>query len=165
MKKIIEEQQRLSGVLEDVPGSGVSAPVSGDNCPVSDNKTDPATPAPTSESPLQDKAAKERAPAKSLSIDESFSSQPEPLTPDSRCNAGSPAESPRGERSMKKQRVSMGVTYGKQEMVLTHQILESSLNSYPRPHSAFLGREQFDPSSGLSMGIEDQMEKVSGSDV
>ncbi|KAJ6991804.1 myb family transcription factor PHL7 isoform X1 [Populus alba] len=164
LKKIIEEQQRLSGVLEDVPGSGVAAPVSGDNCPESD-KTDPATPAPTSESPLQDKAAKERAPAKSLSIDESFSSQPEPLTPDSRCNAGSPAESPRGERSMKKQRVSMGVTYGKQEMVLTHQILESSLNSYPRPHSAFLGREQFDPSSGLSMGIEDQMEKVSGSDV
>jgi hypothetical protein len=164
LKKIIEEQQRLSGVLEDVPGSGVTAPVSGDNCPESD-KTDPATPAPTSESPLQDKAAKERAPAKSLSIDESFSSQPEPLTPDSRCNAGSPAESPRGERSMKKQRVSMGVTYGKQEMVLTHQILESSLNSYPRPHSAFLGREQFDPSSGLSMGIEDQMEKVSGSDV
>eukprot|EP00258_Populus_trichocarpa_P043380 XP_024459399.1 myb family transcription factor PHL7 isoform X3 [Populus trichocarpa] len=164
LKKIIEEQQRLSGVLEDVPGSGVAAPVSGDNCPESD-KTDPATPAPTSESPLQDKAAKERAPAKSLSIDESFSSQPEPLTPDSRCNAGSPAESPRGERSMKKQRVSIGVTYGKQEMVLTHQILESSLNSYPRPHSAFLGREQFDPSSGLSMGIEDQMEKVSGSDV
>nr|AOF43300.1 G2-like family protein [Populus trichocarpa] len=164
LKKIIEEQQRLSGVLEDVPGSGVTAPVSGDNCPESD-KTDPATPAPTSESPLQDKAAKERAPAKSLSIDESFSSQPEPLTPDSRCNAGSPAESPRGERSMKKQRVSIGVTYGKQEMVLTHQILESSLNSYPRPHSAFLGREQFDPSSGLSMGIEDQMEKVSGSDV
>ncbi|KAL9361013.1 hypothetical protein Peur_043798 [Populus x canadensis] len=164
LKKIIEEQQRLSGVLEDVPGSGVAAPVSGDNCPESD-KTDPATPAPTSESPLQDKAAKERAPAKSLSIDESFSSQAEPLTPDSRCNAGSPAESPRGERSMKKQRVSMGVTYGKQEMVLTHQILESSLNSYPRPHSAFLGREQFDPSSALSMGIEDQMEKVSGSDV
>ncbi|XP_061963639.1 myb family transcription factor PHL7-like isoform X1 [Populus nigra] len=134
LKKIIEEQQRLSGVLEDVPGSGVAAPVSGDNCPESD-KTDPATPAPTSESPIQDKDAKERAPAKSLSIDDSFSSQPEPLTPDSRCNAGSPAESPRGERSMKKQRVSMGVTYGKQEMVLTHQILESSLNSYPRPHS------------------------------
>ncbi|KAH8479702.1 hypothetical protein H0E87_031467 [Populus deltoides] len=139
LKKIIEEQQRLSGVLEDVPGSGVAAPVS-------------------------DKAAKERAPAKSLSIDESFSSQAEPLTPDSRCNAGSQQRALEV-RSMKKQRVSMGVTYGKQEMVLTHQILESSLNSYPRPHSAFLGREQFDPSSGLSMGIEDQMEKVSGSDV
>ncbi|KAB5551445.1 hypothetical protein DKX38_008756 [Salix brachista] len=164
LKKIIEEQQRLSGVLEDVPGSGIAAPVSGDNCPESDNKTDPATPAPTSESPLQDKAAKERAPAKSLSIDESFSSQHEPLTPDSRCNAGSPTESPRGERSMKKQRVSMGVTYGKPEMVLAHQILESSLNSYPQPHSAFLSREQFDPSSGLSMGSKDQMEKVSGSD-
>ncbi|XP_034898288.1 myb family transcription factor PHL7 isoform X5 [Populus alba] len=164
LKKIIEEQQRLSGVLEDVPGSGVSAPVSGDNCPESDNKTDPATPAPTSESPLQDKVAKECAPTKSLSIDESFSSQHEPLTPDSRCNTGSPAESPRGERSLKKQMVSMGVAFGKPEMVLTHQILESSLNSYPQPHSAFLTREQFDPSSGLSMGNEDQSE-VLGSDL
>ncbi|KAJ6863868.1 hypothetical protein NC651_034626 [Populus alba x Populus x berolinensis] len=164
LKKIIEEQQRLSGVLEDVPGSGVSAPVSGDNCPESDNKRDPATPAPTSESPLQDKVAKECAPTKSLSIDESFSSQHEPLTPDSRCNTGSPAESPRGERSLKKQMVSMGVAFGKPEMVLTHQILESSLNSYPQPHSAFLTREQFDPSSGLSMGNEDQSE-VLGSDL
>ncbi|KAF9664309.1 hypothetical protein SADUNF_Sadunf16G0004900 [Salix dunnii] len=160
LKKIIEEQQRLSGVLEDVPGSGVAAPVSGDNCRESDNKTDPATPAPTSESSLQDKVTKECAPTKSLSIDGSFSSQHEPLTPDSRCNTGSPAESPRGERSMKKQRVSMGVAFGKPEMVLTHQILESSLNSYPQPHSAYLTREQFDPSSGLSLGNEDQSEKV-----
>lgn len=165
LKKIIEEQQRLSGVLGEGPGSGVSGPVSGDNCPESDNKTDPATPAPTSESPLQDKAAKEHAPAKSLSIDESFSSHHEPLTPDSRCNVGSPAESPKGERSMKKQRVTMGAAYSKPEMVLTHQILESSLNSYPQPHTVFLTREQFDPSSGLSIGNEDQVEKVSGSDL
>jgi len=78
----------LSGVLEDVPGSRISAPVSGDNCPKSNKKTGPETPAPTSESPLQDK---ERAPAKSLSIDESFSSQHEPRTQDPRCSAGSPA--------------------------------------------------------------------------
>ncbi|EEF37204.1 transcription factor, putative [Ricinus communis] len=164
LKKIIEEQQRLSGVLGEVPGAVAAAPVSGDNCPESDNKTDPATPAPTSESPIQDKAAKERAPAKSLSIDESFSSRHEPLTPDSRCNVGSPAESPKGERSMKKQRVCMGTSYGKSEMVLTHQILESSLNSYPQPHSLFLSREQFDPSSGLSTGNDDHIEKVPGSD-
>ncbi|KAJ4823945.1 hypothetical protein Tsubulata_016424 [Turnera subulata] len=165
LKKIIEEQQRLSGVLVDAPGSGVSAPVSGDNCPESDNKTDPATPAPTSESPLQDKAVKEHASAKSLSIDESFSSRHEPLTPDSRCNIGSPAESPKGERSMKKQRVSVGTAYVKPDMVLTHQILESSLNSYPQPHSVFLTREQFDPSSGLSIGTEDQVEKGSVGDM
>ncbi|KAJ6967478.1 hypothetical protein NC653_035633 [Populus alba x Populus x berolinensis] len=158
LKLQMEVQKRLHEQLEGL------CPVSGDNCPESDNKTDPATPAPTSESPLQDKVAKECAPTKSLSIDESFSSHHEPLTPDSRCNTGSPAESPRGERSLKKQMVSMGVAFGKPEMVLTHQILESSLNSYPQPHSAFLTREQFDPSSGLSMGNEDQSE-VLGSDL
>ncbi|KAF2312678.1 hypothetical protein GH714_039543 [Hevea brasiliensis] len=108
LKKIIEEQQRLSGTLGEVPSAEVSAPVLGDNCPESDKKTDPATLAPTSESPVQDKAVKEFAPAKSISIDESFSSRHEPLTPDSRCNVGSPAVSPKGERSMKKQQVCMG---------------------------------------------------------
>ncbi|XP_021666824.2 myb family transcription factor PHL7 isoform X2 [Hevea brasiliensis] len=165
LKKIIEEQQRLSGVLGEVPAAGASAPVSGDSCPESDPKTDPATPAPTSESPVQDKAAKERAPAKSLSIDESFSSHHEPLTPDSRCNVGSPAESPKGERSMKKQRLSMSTAYSKPDMVLTHQILESSLNCFPQPHSVFVAREQFNPSSGLSVGNEDEIEKASGNDL
>ncbi|XP_031266856.1 myb family transcription factor PHL7 isoform X2 [Pistacia vera] len=167
LKKIIEEQQRLSGVLSDVPGTGtgVSAPVSGDNGPESDKKTDPATPAPTSESPLQDKASKECAPSKSLSVDESFSSQHEPLTPDSGCNGGSPSDSPKGKRSMKKQRVDMGTAYSKAEMVLTHTILESSLSSsYQQPHSLFLNSEQFDPSSGISIGKEDHLE-VSGSDL
>ncbi|KAK3218725.1 hypothetical protein Dsin_012695 [Dipteronia sinensis] len=163
LKKIIEEQQRLSGVLE-VPGSG-AAPVSGDNCPESDKKTDPATPAPTSESPIQDKSAKERVPAKSHSIDESFSSQHEPSTPDSGCNVGSPSESPNGERSTKKQRVGTGTAYAKSEMVLTHPILESSISSsYQHPHAVFMNREQFDPSSGISIGNEDRIE-VSGNDM
>ncbi|GFS45670.1 myb-like HTH transcriptional regulator family protein [Actinidia rufa] len=35
-KKIIEEQQRLGGVLSEMPGSGASVPASGDNCPESD---------------------------------------------------------------------------------------------------------------------------------
>lgn len=139
LKKIIEEQQRISGVLSDVPdtGTGVSAPVSGDNGPESDKKTDPATPAPTSESPLQDKASKECAPSKSLSVDESFSSQHEPLTPDSGSNGGSPADSSKGERSMKKQRVDMGTAYSKAEMVLTHPILESSLSSSHQQQHSF----------------------------
>lgn len=167
LKKIIEEQQRLSGVLSEVPGSGVSAPASGDNCPEADNKTDPATPAPTSESPLLDKVTKERAPAKSLSVDESFSSHHEPLTPDSGCHGSSPAESPKGERPVKKQRVIMGAgAYAKPEMVLTHQILESSLSPpYQQPHSVFLAREQFDHSSGISIDNEDQLENVSGSNL
>ncbi|GLT47263.1 hypothetical protein SLA2020_209710 [Shorea laevis] len=106
LKKIIEEQQRLSGVLSETPGSGVSGLASGDNCPESDKKTDPATPAATSEFPVQEKLAKDRVPAKSLSIDESFSSHHEPLTPDSGCRVGSPAGSPKGDRLTKKQRVS-----------------------------------------------------------
>jgi SHAQKYF class myb-like DNA-binding protein len=163
LKKIIEEQQRLSGVLSEAPGSGLSAAlVSGDNHPESD-KTDPATPAPTSESPLQDKTAKECVPDKSLSVDESFSSQHEPLTPDS----GSPADSPNGERSTKKQRVNIGGGYANPEIVLTHQILESSLNSsYQQPHSVFLTREQFEQPSGITVGNEDHhLEKVTGSNL
>uniref|UniRef100_A0A2C9VEB2 HTH myb-type domain-containing protein n=1 Tax=Manihot esculenta TaxID=3983 RepID=A0A2C9VEB2_MANES len=164
LKKIIEEQQRLSGGLGEVPGAGVSAPVSGDNFPESNSKTDPATPAPTSESPVQNKAAKECAPAKSHSIDESLSSRHEPLTPDSRCNVGSPAESPKGERSAKKLRACLDTTYAKPEMIFPHQILESSLNSYPQPHSIFRTTGHFNPSSGLSVGSEDDIEKVSGND-
>lgn len=154
LKKIIEEQQRLSGVLGEVPG---------DNGPESD-KTDPATPAPTSELPIKDKAAEERAPAISLSIDDSFSPRHEPSTPDSRCNVGSPAESPRGERSTKKQRLGMSASYSKSEMVLTHQILESSLNSYSQPLSVLLTRDQYDPSTGMSIGNDEQIEKVSDGD-
>lgn len=159
LKKIIEEQQRLSGVLTEAPGSGGSAPASGDNCQEPDKKTDPATPAPTSESPLQDKAAKEHVPAKSLSLDESFSSQNEPLTPDSGCNVSSPPQSPKGERSTKKQRVDMETAYAKPEMVLTHPILESSISSsYQQPQNVF------DPSSRASVGKEDRLE-VSGNDL
>ncbi|XP_048438448.1 myb family transcription factor PHL7 isoform X3 [Pyrus x bretschneideri] len=166
LKKIIEDQQRLSGVLSEAPGSGHLIRLSSDNCPESDNKTDPATPAPTSECPLQDKAAKECAPAKSISIDESFSSRREPLTPDSVCHAGSPAESPKAERLTKKRRVNIGEAFSDPEVVLTHQILESSLNSsYQQGHTAFLPREQFHPSSGISFRKENQLEKVAGSDM
>ncbi|XP_068320628.1 myb family transcription factor PHL7-like isoform X2 [Pyrus communis] len=166
LKKIIEDQQRLSGVLSEAPGSGHLIRLSSDNCPESDNKTDPATPAPTSECPLQDKAAKECAPAKSISIDESFSSRREPLTPDSVCHVGSPPESPKAETLTKKRRVNIGEAFSDPEVVLTHQILESSLNSsYQQGHTAFLPREQFHPSSGISFRKENQLEKVAGSDM
>ncbi|KAF4379148.1 hypothetical protein G4B88_010542 [Cannabis sativa] len=154
LKKIIEEQQRLSGVLSDGPGVG-------DNGPESD-KTEPATPAPTSETPLEllDKTVKEHTPAKSLSVDESLSSHQEPSTPDSGCHDGSPAESPEGERLVKKQRVSMGGAFANPDLVLTHQILESSLNSsYQQPQSAFLAGEQFE-SSRNTVGNSDQLENV-----
>ncbi|KAG6385683.1 hypothetical protein SASPL_154519 [Salvia splendens] len=51
LKKIIEEQQRLSGALPEEPASeGI--------CPDSENKTDPGTPAATSEPPFADKISK-----------------------------------------------------------------------------------------------------------
>ncbi|KAK4254525.1 hypothetical protein QN277_009899 [Acacia crassicarpa] len=165
LKKIIEEQQRLNGVLSESPGSGVDAPALADGCQESENKTDPATPAPTSEGPLQDKAAKERAPAKSLSIDESFSSHHEPLTPDSGCNGGSPIDSPRGERLMKKQRVSIEGTYSKSEMMLPLQILESSMPAYQQPNNVFLTGEQFDPSLGMSTRSDEALQKVGGNNL
>ncbi|KAK6133135.1 hypothetical protein DH2020_033174 [Rehmannia glutinosa] len=132
LKKIIEEQQRLSGVLSEAPAPGID-----DNSPESDNKTDPATPAATSEPPFLDKPAKERAPAKSLSIDESFSSQHEPLTPDSECHhVASPVESP-NERPEKKQRGRTDVEFTKSEMILNHSILESTLSTPSSSHIRF----------------------------
>ncbi|GFS45870.1 hypothetical protein Acr_00g0098690 [Actinidia rufa] len=81
--------------FSEVPGSGASVPASGDNFPESDIETDPAIRAPTLESPLLDKATKELALAKSLSIDKSFYSPHEPLTPDSGSHGSSPAGSPK----------------------------------------------------------------------
>ncbi|XP_009602574.1 myb family transcription factor PHL7-like [Nicotiana tomentosiformis] len=161
LKKIIEEQQRLSGVLSEVPVSGVTPSPAGENGPESDNRTDPGTPAPTSEYPLVDKPVQEHAPTKSLSIDQSFSSQHEPLTPDSGCRETSPINSPKGERSSKKQRVG---AFTKADMLLPHQILESSLSSqYQQSNPVFLASDQFNLSSGLSLGNEGS--KVSGSNM
>lgn len=165
LKKIIEEQQRLTGVLSEAPGSGDAATMPADVCQDIDSKTDPATPAPTSECPLQEKAGKERAPAKSLSIDESFSSHHEPLTPDSSCHVGSHTESPKEERSIKKQRVSMDGAYCKPDMVLPHQILESSMSSCQPLITVFPTQEQFDPSLGISTRSNEEMEKVGGSNL
>jgi len=147
LKKIIEEQQRLSGVLSEAPV-----------CQEPDNKTDPSTPDP-------EKAAKDHVPAKSLSV-ESFSSHHEPLTPDSGCHVGSPAESPKGERSSKKQRLSMEGSYTKPDMVLPLQILESSMSSYQHhPNTVFLGQEQFDPSMAMSTRNGEELDKVGGSNL
>lgn len=162
LKKIIEEQQRISGVLSEAPGSGASAPETDDVCPESDSKSDPATPAPTSESPFMDKPANEHASGKSFSLDESLSSHHEPLTPDSSCHASSPVESPNG-RPVKKQRGNSDVAFTKQKIALSHSILESSLNSpYQQPHPLFLTSEQFDHPSELPIGNENQLEKLSG---
>nr|GMD51102.1 myb family transcription factor PHL7 isoform X1 [Ipomoea batatas] len=153
LKKIIEEQQRLSGVLSEAPGTGVNPAAE------SDNGTDPSTPVPTSESPHGDKHAKECAPAKSLSLDESFSSHHEPLTPDSGGHETSQIESPTGERPSKLQKLDSGAALAQPNVMLTHPILESSLSpSYQQPDTVFLTREHLSHSSGLSIGNEDQRE-------
>ncbi|XP_058761452.1 myb family transcription factor PHL7-like [Vicia villosa] len=155
LKKIIEEQQRLSGVLSEAPGSGIAAPTPGDMCQQElDNKTEPATPDP-------EKAAKDHAPAKSLSV-ESFSSHHEPMTPDSGCQVGSPADSPNGERSTKKQRVSVEGEYSNPDMMLPHQILESSLPSYQQPTTVFLSRDHFDSALGMPTRSGEELDKLGG---
>ncbi|KAL1559946.1 Myb transcription factor phl7 [Salvia divinorum] len=163
LKKIIEEQQRISEVLSEAPGSGASAPETDGICPESDNKTDPATPAPTSESPFVDKPANKHASAKSFSLDESLSSHhDEPLTPDSDCHASSLVESLNG-RPVKRNRGCNDVVFTKQEMATSHAVLESSLNSpYQQPHPLFLRSEQFDHSSELPTSDEYQLQKLSG---
>ncbi|KAK8500352.1 hypothetical protein V6N12_068839 [Hibiscus sabdariffa] len=111
--------------------------------------------------PETDKAATEVAPAKSHSVGESFSSPCEPLTPDSGFHVGSSAGSTKGERLIKKQRVSTAAAFAKPEMVLPHHILESSISpSYQQTETDFVV-DQFDPSSGVSIRNDDQLGKAS----
>ncbi|KAK7263742.1 hypothetical protein RJT34_31338 [Clitoria ternatea] len=159
LKKIIEEQQRLSGGLSEAPNPGVAAPVQRNMCQVLDNKTDPATPAPTSECSLLEKASKERAPTKCVSVDESFPSHHEPLTPDSCCHDGSPTDSPKGKRPTKKQRLSMEGAYSEPEMVVPLQIVESSMPSYQQPNSVFLSQKQFGPSLGMPASSDKELQQ------
>ncbi|XP_039050266.1 myb family transcription factor PHL7-like [Hibiscus syriacus] len=160
LKKIIKEQQHLSEVLAETPGCGASLTAWGDNG-LEYDKTDPATPAPTSESPLPYKAATEGAPTKSHSIDESLSSPCEPLTPDSGCHVGSSSGKAKGERLIKKQRLSTAAAFSKPNMVLPHRILDSSKSaSYQQTRSDFVA-DQFDPLSRISIRNDDQLGKAS----
>ncbi|XP_057753120.1 myb family transcription factor PHL7-like [Arachis stenosperma] len=149
LKKIIEEQQRLGGVLTEAPDWGATALVTG-VMGQEDNKTHQATPATTSESPLLEVAVKEQALAKSLSIDESFSSQHEPLTPDSGCHVGNPTGGPEEERSTKKQRLNIDGSYSRPEMLLPHQILESNVSSNKQPNVVSTPQEEYDHSMGIA---------------
>ncbi|XP_010524219.1 PREDICTED: myb family transcription factor PHL7-like [Tarenaya hassleriana] len=164
LKKIIEEQQRLSGVLGEPSAQGT-----GDNFPERDNNNDPVTPAPTSESPIQENSGKEGGQEKSLSVDESLSSYREPLTPDSGCNYDSTHESPRGEeeRSSKKPRLARGAVGDSPDVVAAPPpILESGLNTLYHQKTkppAFVLKGQFDHPSGSLVGrSEDGLDKVSG---
>lgn len=137
LKKIIEEQQRLSGVLSETPASE-------DNCLESKNITDPVTPVPAFETPIMETAAKECVQVKNTSVERG-----EPSTPDSGCHMDSPIENQLGERSMKKQRVGTSMSMS---MGLNHQILESSMRSpfHQQQQSVYLTTEQFGHSSGIN---------------
>lgn len=153
LKKIIEEQQRLGGALAEVPSSVIPTPASAENFQESEDKTDPSTPGPTSESPIRTKVVQENVPnhPKSLTCNESSFSRHEPLTPDSGCRFGSPVESPKGQRWFDNLGPQItGPADRKPEMFLTHQILESSSNSsYQQPCSVFPDEGTF-----LSLGKE-----------
>lgn len=117
LKKIIEEQQKLSGAVAESPDVvSIPAPISTGLCPESE-KTDPSTPAPTSESPLQDNP---------MHDDYGLFDHQEPLTPDSGCHDRSPFVSPKSEHVNKRQKCEGELSSPKQDLVLTHRILESS---------------------------------------
>ncbi|WOK92590.1 Myb family transcription factor PHL7-like [Canna indica] len=133
LKKIIDEQQRLSGVIAELPGTGNPAPTSGEHC-LDSEKTDPSTPAPTSEFPVQDKAIDREhgeigGVYKGISCDDSFSSRREPLTPDSSCHVSSPSASPKHESSTKRLRAGSITEHGKATELMVAHILESSSGS------------------------------------
>ncbi|KAL6639912.1 hypothetical protein ACP70R_022222 [Stipagrostis hirtigluma subsp. patula] len=126
LQKIIEEQQRITG-------AGASRAISGEQLPDSE-RTNPSTPGPTSESPLQ-AVPKDNGnriePTKSHSHDNPLP-HGEPLTPDSNCRPGSPTLSPKHERPVKRQRgngTSDGTTFADDDFALPHSIFESSSGS------------------------------------
>ncbi|CAL4998204.1 unnamed protein product [Urochloa decumbens] len=125
LQKIIEEQQRING-------AGASTATLSEQLPDSE-KTNPSTPVPTSESPLQavpfNKDNGNRVePMKSASHDDL--PHGEPLTPDSNCRTGSPTLSPKHERPAKRQRGSSdGTPLAEDDFALPHHIFESSTGS------------------------------------
>ncbi|BAF19959.1 myb family transcription factor PHL7 [Oryza sativa Japonica Group] len=131
LQKIIEEQQRLSGVLGESGKLGALGPAPGE--PYQDsNKTDPSTPVPTSESPIRDKAGSGLF--KTIS---SHDDCREPLTPDSSCRAGSPLESP--PRASKRIRVSSDIDHrGNNEFPPPLKVPEPSSGSDFRQESSVL---------------------------
>nr|XP_019707781.2 myb family transcription factor PHL7 [Elaeis guineensis] len=124
LKKIVEEQQRLSSVLTGASGLGNTTTIFGD--PHLDDKTDPPTPASTSESPIEGKGTSNHRVdcglVKSLPHDELFSFHHEPMTPDSSC-ARSP-DSPKREQRVKEQQGTGSLENA--GLMHSNHILESS---------------------------------------
>ncbi|KAF8766074.1 hypothetical protein HU200_007922 [Digitaria exilis] len=128
LQKIIEEQQRITV-------AGTSRAASSEQLPDSE-RTNPSTPVPTSESPIQavtfSKDNRNRVePIERASHDDL--PHGEPLTPDSNCRPGSPTLSPKHERPAKRQRGSSDGTVGTPiadaDFALPHHIFELSTGS------------------------------------
>uniref|UniRef100_A0A0D9X6Z7 HTH myb-type domain-containing protein n=1 Tax=Leersia perrieri TaxID=77586 RepID=A0A0D9X6Z7_9ORYZ len=128
LQKIIEEQQR-------VIGAGSSRATSSEQLPDSE-RSNPPTPVPTSESPVQGALPSKTnvnhvEPTKSPSHDDPLP-RGEPLTPDSSCRPGSPIISPKHERAAKRQRGSDtgdDTAFADGQFILPHDIFESSTGS------------------------------------
>jgi hypothetical protein len=114
-----------------MPVVGASVTVSSNEHFPDSVRTEPSTPAPTSESPTQGASNRENggrteAP-KSLCHHDSLSHH-EPLTPDSNRQPSSPTASPNHERAAKRQRGS-GTEFSEGDFPLTSHIFESSSGS------------------------------------
>jgi SHAQKYF class myb-like DNA-binding protein len=123
LQKIIEEQQRIAG-------AGASRATSSEQLPDSE-RTNPSTPVPTSESPLQAVPFSKEEPIRSTSHDDPLPNG-EPLTPDSSCRPGSPVLSPKHEHPVKRQKgssTSDGTAFADDDFTLPHHIFESSKSS------------------------------------
>ncbi|WOL19212.1 Myb family transcription factor [Canna indica] len=162
LKKIIEEQQRLSGVLAETPGGSISAGSYGDS-----DKTDLSIPAPSSEPPVQDPDIDANADhggsgglLKSHSLDNSLCNKP--FTSD--C-VSSPLESPEHDRLIKRQRCSIAPGLGKTDLVVPHHILESSSGSDFQQQCSMLYASggKFDASHGSI--CSERIRNGSGSDM
>ncbi|KAJ6802906.1 myb family transcription factor PHL7-like isoform X1 [Iris pallida] len=148
LKKILEEQQRLSCVLSE-PGADDISPRIATDCCLDSDKSGHSTPAPTSEPPLQCKlTGNDRGVFGGLACnDDPFSSGHEPRTPDSSGRSRSPFSSPMSDRPVKTHR--HGATgHPKPDLVLTHHIVESSAGrGFNLPSLMFPGGADFDLSS------------------
>ncbi|KAK8962623.1 Protein PHR1-LIKE 1 [Platanthera guangdongensis] len=163
LKKIIEEQQKLSGALNLPPPQS-----STEYC----LDSDPSTPAPLFEPPHKDKASngkhvKSNGLVKITSSCED-SSRREPLTPDSSFHVDcSSYESLKHEKPSKRQRTNGGGVLGggKVDLLLGNRILESSSGSEFQQQGPMFHSGTYFDSSGTSFGDEDQFGNCSESDI
>ncbi|KAM3212667.1 hypothetical protein ACQJBY_065614 [Aegilops geniculata] len=169
LQKIMEEQQRLSGVLCE-SGKMNALALAEEELHHDFSKTEPSTPVLTSEPPFRDKAVTASGDLEGtdellkvlsshddcLSLDREFS------TPDSSCGAGYLLNSP---RDSKRARVSNSLGHGNSEFAFPHIIPESSSGSDLQLSSVFSSGTGRSGSSAALGAIEDGFTNGPGSDV